>query len=46
MNLLQNASAPRYARDNIVSYLLASAVTCQAQHLTITLVEFQPDYGC
>ncbi len=42
MNLLQKDSAPRYARDNIVSYLLASALTCQAQRLTITLVEMQP----
>ncbi len=42
MNLLQKDSAPRYARDHIVSYLLASALTCQAERLTITLVEMEP----
>ncbi len=42
MNLLQKDSAPRYARDNVVSYLLASALTCQAERLTITLVEMEP----
>lgn len=42
MNILRKASAPRYLRDNIVSYLLASERTCQAQRLTITLVEMEP----
>jgi mannose-6-phosphate isomerase-like protein (cupin superfamily) len=42
MNILRQVSAPRYQRDHIVSYLLASERTCQAQRLTITLVEMEP----
>jgi mannose-6-phosphate isomerase-like protein (cupin superfamily) len=42
MNILRKNSAPRYRRDHIVSYLLASAGTCQAQQLAITLVEMEP----
>jgi mannose-6-phosphate isomerase-like protein (cupin superfamily) len=42
VNILTKDSAPRYRRDSIVSYLLASERTCQAQRLTITLVEMAP----
>jgi mannose-6-phosphate isomerase-like protein (cupin superfamily) len=41
MNILRKNTAPRYSRDHIVSYLLASERTCQAQRLTITLVEME-----
>ena len=42
MNILRKNSAPRYKRDNIVSYLLASGRTCHAKNLSITLVEMEP----
>jgi len=43
MDILQRETAPRYRRsEGITSYLLASARTCGAGHLTTTLVEIQP----
>jgi mannose-6-phosphate isomerase-like protein (cupin superfamily) len=42
MNIFQKNSAPRYKRDNITSYLLVSASTCDAENLAITIVEMEP----
>ncbi|MBN1428979.1 MAG: cupin domain-containing protein [Anaerolineae bacterium] len=42
MNVVRRNSAPRYMRDNIVSYLLISKRTCDSDHLAITLVEMEP----
>lgn len=42
MNVLTKTGAPRYKRDNITSYLLVSALTCDAENLAITLVEIEP----
>jgi mannose-6-phosphate isomerase-like protein (cupin superfamily) len=42
MEILREMTAPRYQRDNITSYLLVSAGTCDTEHLTITLVEMAP----
>jgi mannose-6-phosphate isomerase-like protein (cupin superfamily) len=42
MKILTKNSAHRYQRDNIVSFLLISASTCQAKGLSITLVEMAP----
>ena len=42
MNIQRKESAPRYERDNIVSYLLVSERTCGSEHLTVTLVEMEP----
>jgi mannose-6-phosphate isomerase-like protein (cupin superfamily) len=42
MNVLRRTSAPRYQRDNITSYLLASAATAPSQRLTVSLVEMEP----
>jgi mannose-6-phosphate isomerase-like protein (cupin superfamily) len=42
MNIMRKGSAPRYKRDNIVSYLLVSELTGNAKNLTITLVEMEP----
>ncbi len=42
MNILRRRHAPRYRRDQIVSYLLVSERTCASQRLTITLVEMEP----
>ncbi len=39
MQILRKNTAPRYQRDNITSYLLASAKTSGAQNLAITFVE-------
>ena len=44
MRILKKETAPRYVREEgIVSYLLASARTSSAKHLTATLVEIRPD---
>jgi mannose-6-phosphate isomerase-like protein (cupin superfamily) len=42
MNILRKESAPRYARDGIVSYLLVSRRTGGAERLAVTLVEMEP----
>lgn len=43
MQLFSKVSAPRYRRpEGITSYLLASPRTCQAKHLTTTLVQLEP----
>ena len=42
MNVFSRNSAPRYQRDGITSYLLASKRTGGAENLTVTLVEMQP----
>jgi mannose-6-phosphate isomerase-like protein (cupin superfamily) len=42
MNILHKNTAPRYQRDNITSYLLVSAGTCNAENLAITIVEMEP----
>lgn len=43
MNILNRNSAPRYRRDGITSYLLASKRTGGAENLAITLVEMDVD---
>ena len=43
MVVLNKTTAPRYQRpEGIVSYLLASARTCNSRHLTTTMVELAP----
>lgn len=42
MNVMRRGSAPRYKRDNIVSYLLVSELTGNSRNLIITLVEMEP----
>ena len=42
MNVFSRNSAPRYQRDGITSYLLASKRTGGAENLSITLVEMEP----
>lgn len=42
MNVMRKTSAPRYKRDNVVSYLLVSELTGDARNLSITLVEMEP----
>ena len=43
MQILTKVKAPRYTRpEGITSYLLASPRTCQAKHLTTTLVQLEP----
>jgi len=43
MRVLRKRTAPRYKRpEGIVSYLLASARTSDAEHLTTTLIEIDP----
>ena len=43
MKILTKQSAPRYERDEgIVSHLLASPLTCDAAHLTTSVVEVGP----
>lgn len=42
MNVVRKTSAPRYKRDNIVSYLLVSELTGNSKNLAITLVEMEP----
>lgn len=42
MNVMRKGSAPRYKRDNIVSYLLVSELTGNSKNLAITLVEMEP----
>jgi mannose-6-phosphate isomerase-like protein (cupin superfamily) len=43
VNILRKNTAPRYRRkEGITSYLLASARTCGAGHLTTTLVDIEP----
>ncbi len=42
MNVMRKNSAPRYRRDNIVSYLLVSEITGNSKNLVITLVEMEP----
>jgi quercetin dioxygenase-like cupin family protein len=42
MHILKKNDSPRYKRDNITSYLLISALTCDAENLAITLVEMEP----
>jgi quercetin dioxygenase-like cupin family protein len=41
MNSFNRNSAPRYQRDGITSYLLASKRTGGADNITITLVEME-----
>jgi mannose-6-phosphate isomerase-like protein (cupin superfamily) len=41
MNILRKKSAQRYQRDDITSYLLVSAGTCNAENLAITVVEME-----
>jgi mannose-6-phosphate isomerase-like protein (cupin superfamily) len=41
MNLLTRNSAPRYQRDGITSYLLASKRTGGAENIAVTLVEME-----
>lgn len=43
MNILNRQTAPRYKRDGIISYLLASQRTGGAQNIAITLVEMEPE---
>ena len=43
MNILTRNSAPRYKRDGITSYLLASKRTGGAENLAVTLVEMFVD---
>jgi mannose-6-phosphate isomerase-like protein (cupin superfamily) len=43
MNLLTRNSAPRYQRDGITSYLLASKRTGGAENIAVTLVEMEVD---
>jgi mannose-6-phosphate isomerase-like protein (cupin superfamily) len=42
MNILRQNTAPRYQRDDITSYLLVSAGTCDAENLAVTIVEMEP----
>ncbi len=42
MQITRWNTSPRYERDGIISYLLASSVTTDAVHLTTTLVEVRP----
>lgn len=42
MHIMRKTAAPRYKRDNIVSYLLVSELTGSARNLAITLVEMEP----
>ncbi len=43
MKILKKENAPRYERaEGIVSYLLASLITCDAKYLTTTMVEIKP----
>lgn len=41
MRILNKETAPRYTRDDIVSYLLVSEQTCESEKLTTTIVEMQ-----
>jgi mannose-6-phosphate isomerase-like protein (cupin superfamily) len=41
MDILTRNSAPRYQRDGITSYLLVSKRACEAENLSITLVEME-----
>jgi mannose-6-phosphate isomerase-like protein (cupin superfamily) len=43
MNLFTRNSAPRYQRDGITSYLLASKRTGGAENIAVTLVEMSVD---
>jgi mannose-6-phosphate isomerase-like protein (cupin superfamily) len=43
MHVTKPENSPRYRRDGITSYLLVSERTCEAQKLSITLVEMDPD---
>jgi mannose-6-phosphate isomerase-like protein (cupin superfamily) len=43
VNVMWKGSAPRYKRDNIVSYLLVSELTGNSKNLAITLVEMEPE---
>ena len=42
MKTLKRETSPRYERDDITSFLLASEQTCESKNLTTTLVEMQP----
>jgi mannose-6-phosphate isomerase-like protein (cupin superfamily) len=42
LKVLRVNSSPRYKRDNITSYLLASEDTCDSKNLTITIVDMEP----
>lgn len=43
MKILRRKTAPRYIREEgIISYLLASALTSDAVHLTTSVVEIKP----
>jgi mannose-6-phosphate isomerase-like protein (cupin superfamily) len=43
MHVLRKETAPRYVRaEGITSHLLASPITCGAEHLTTTLAVIQP----
>jgi len=43
MKIMTKEDAPHYARaDRITSYLLASPLTCDSEHLTTTLVDIRP----
>jgi mannose-6-phosphate isomerase-like protein (cupin superfamily) len=41
LRILSKETAPRYTRDDIVSYLLVSEQTCESEKLTTTIVEMQ-----
>jgi len=45
MDIVKKASALRYKRDNITSYLLVSELTAGTRNLSITLVEMEPGGG-
>ena len=42
MKIMHQKTSPRYQRDGITSYLLVSERTCQANKLSITMVEMEP----
>ncbi len=43
MKVMRKETAPHFSRtDRITSYLLASPLTCDSEHLTTTLVEVGP----
>ena len=44
MQVLSKGRAPRYRKpEGVISYLLASPRTCQARHLTTTMVVIDPN---
>lgn len=42
MHLIKKEGSPRYQRDNITSYLLASKLTCGSDSLAVSVVEMEP----